>query len=137
MNPSRYLTREEANLIQAAAEAWLRLRDIEFNAGECAAALLANAVLRDTGCERRDVASLGRGLLLEVPGEPDAVPIRLVRPQDENLGQGDVSILSDLGLAFVGRLIGSEVRIPHGMARLIGFAETTVLAPAGVAGAAS
>lgn len=80
MVDSRFLTLEEARLLGDAAERWLRLRDVEFNAGEYAAALLAAAQVRAEHCEREDIATLGRTLLLAVPGEADAIPITLVRP---------------------------------------------------------
>lgn len=121
MNQARFLTPEEARLIQDAAERWLRLRDVEFNAGEDAAALLAAAQVRAEHCAREDIATLGRTLLLAVAGEPEAVAITLVRPQEEDLWSGRVSVLSDLGLACLGQVQGSEIRLPHGVARLVGF----------------
>jgi len=121
MNQPRFLTPEEAHLIQDAAERWLRLRDVEFNAGEDAAALLAAAQVRAEHCVREDIAALGRTLLLAVPGEPEAVALTLVRPQEEDLWSGRVSVLSDLGLACLGQVQGSDIRLPHGVARLVGF----------------
>lgn len=135
MKHARCLSHEEALVIEQAAESWLRLRDVEFNAAEYAAALLAGAVLREEGCEREDVASLGRTMLLKVPGEPEVIPIRLVRPEDEDLRRGHVSVLSELGLASIGKTVGSEVRIPHGRARLVGFADRASFAVPGCAGA--
>lgn len=123
MTAPRWLTAEEARLIQQAAENWLRLRDVEFNAGEYAAALLSVSVLREGDCGRKDIASLGRAILLQVPGEPEPIPIVLVRPAEEDLRSGHVSILSDLGLACIGQVQGSDIRIPHGVARLVGFAD--------------
>jgi hypothetical protein len=34
-----------------------------------------------------------------------------------------VSILSDLGLACIGQALGGEVRIAHGVAKLVGFVD--------------
>jgi regulator of nucleoside diphosphate kinase len=124
----RYLTFEEAALVQRAAEDWLRLRDVEFNAGEHAAALLVAAVIREEGCPRRDIASLDRTILLEVSGEPEPIPITLVRPREEDLWCGHVSLLSDLGLACIGQVLASEIRVPHGLARFVGFADREALA---------
>jgi hypothetical protein len=124
MSYPRFLTHEEAGLIQHAAEHWLRLREVEFNAGEYAAALLALSEFREKGCARQDVATLDRTLLLEVPGEQEPVPITLVRPADEDLWRGRVSILGDLGLACIGKVLGSEVRIPHGLAKIVGFVDS-------------
>ncbi len=75
MSARRFLIHEEAQLIAEAAKAWLRLRDIQINAGEHAAAVLYVPQLRDNGCGRVDVASLGSTLLLEVAGEPGPVAI--------------------------------------------------------------
>lgn len=119
----RFLTQEEAGLIQQAAERWLRLRDVEFNAGEYAAALLALSEVRNEACARQDVATLGRTILLDLPGEQEPIPITLVRPADEDLWQGRVSLLSDLGLACIGKVLGSEIRIPHALAKFVGFVE--------------
>ncbi|MBC5783699.1 hypothetical protein H8N03_12145 [Ramlibacter sp. USB13] len=118
---NRYLTHEEAGLVEEAAEQWLRMRDVEFNAGEEAAALIARCQLREPGCERRDVATLDRTILLEVPGHPAPVPLTLVRPQDEDLWQGRVSLLGELGLPIIGHVVGSHVRLPQGLARFVGF----------------
>lgn len=130
MNPRRLLTVEEAALIEEAAERWLRMRQFEFNAGESAAALLAQAQLRPEGCTRRDIASLGRALLLEIPGELEPRVLTLVRPQEEDLARGHVSILSDIGLACIGQVICSEIPTPRGSARFIGFADTRPFAQA-------
>lgn len=119
----RLLTREEAGLVEQAAEHWLRLRDVEINAGEYAAGLLRRSQFREQGCTRQDVATLGRTILLQVPGEQAPVPIQLVRPADEDLWSGRVSIVSDLGLACVGKVLGSEVRVPRGIGRFVGFAD--------------
>jgi transcription elongation GreA/GreB family factor len=120
---TRYLTTSEAQLIQRAAEDWLRVRDIEFNAGETAAAVLCHAVLRQEGCTRDDIASLGRTVLLATAHEREPVAIVLVRPEEEDRWSGRVSVLSDLGLACIGQVRGSEIRIPHTVARLVGFGE--------------
>jgi transcription elongation GreA/GreB family factor len=131
MSWPRFLTREEAGIIEEAAELWLRLRDIEYNAGEDAATLLARSELRDEDCARQDIATLDRTILLSVPGEGDPIPITLVRPPDEDLWRGRVSLLSDLGLACIGQVLGSEVRIPHGRAKFVGFARRRVPEGAG------
>jgi transcription elongation GreA/GreB family factor len=121
VNSRRFLTPEEAGLIEQAAEHWLRMRDVEFNAGEYAATVLARSVVRDEHCPRRDVATLDRAILLDVPGEQAPIPITIVRPAHEDLCEGRVSILSDLGLACIGKPLGGEVRIAHGVAKLVGF----------------
>lgn len=121
MKQARFLTPEEAGLVEQAAEQWLRMRDVEINAGEDAAALVAAAHLRAHDCTRDDIAALGRTILLAVPGEPEPVPITLVRPRDEDLWRGRVSVLSELGLACLGHVRGSTIRMPHGHARLVGI----------------
>ena len=45
------------------------------------------------------------------------------RPRDEDLWRGRVSVLGELGLACIGHLRGSRIRIPHGVATLVGFAD--------------
>lgn len=124
MKSPRLLTREEAALIEKAAEDWLRVRDVEFNPGEYAAMLLVNMDLRRADCTRRDIASLGRSILLEVPGELEPVSYSLVRPGEEDLRRGRASILSDIGLACIGQVVCNEIRLPRGKATFIGFADT-------------
>lgn len=118
---NRYLTYEEAGLVEQAAERWLRLRDVEFNAGEEAAALIARCQLREPGCARRDIATLDSRILLEVPGHAAPVPLTLVRPEDEDLLEGRVSLLGALGLPIIGQVVGSHVTLPQGLARFVGF----------------
>jgi transcription elongation GreA/GreB family factor len=124
MRTTRLLTLEEAAVIEEAAEKWLRMRDVEFNAGEWAADLLAEAELRSPDCRRRDIASLGRSILLEIAGELEPECITLVRPGEEDPRAGRVSILGDIGLACIGQVVCSEIRLPHGTATFIGFADT-------------
>ena len=124
MNDRRILTIEEADLLQEAAERWLRLRDVELNPGECAAAIVAGSELQRGDSPRRDVASLGRTIMLEVPGRIAPVLITLVRPGDHDHARGHMSILSDIGLACIGRHVASKFYTPLGNATLIGFADT-------------
>lgn len=102
---------------------WLRLLEVQFNAGAEAAALLARAELREPGCARRDIATLDRTILLQVPGHPAPVPLTLVRPADEDLSRGRVSVTGELGLACIGQVRGSHVMLPQGLARFVGFAD--------------
>jgi transcription elongation GreA/GreB family factor len=118
---NRYLTYEEAGLVEQAAEQWLRLRDVEFNAGEEAAALIARCQLREPGCTRRDIATLDSRILLKVQGHPSPVPLTLVRPEDEALLEGRVSLLGELGLPLIGQVVGSRITLPQGVARFVGF----------------
>jgi transcription elongation GreA/GreB family factor len=119
----RFLTQEETGLIEEDAVHWLRLGDVEVNAGEYALALLALSQLREPRCARQDIATLDRTILLQVPGEQEPVPLTLVRPRDEDLWRGRVSVLSDLGLACIGQVLGSEVRIQRSLAKLVGFVD--------------
>ena len=52
---------------------------------------------------------------------PAPVPLTLVHPQDEDLVEGRVSLLGALGLPIIGQVIGSQVILPQGVARFIGF----------------
>ncbi len=127
---SRFLTAEEASIVSHAAERWLRLRDVELNPGEQAAALLSVAVVRCDTCERTDIASIGRTMLLRVPGEASPVEITLVRPVEEDLGRAHVSILTELGLSCLGHVAGNLIRLPRGGAKFIGIKDAGVRPPA-------
>jgi hypothetical protein len=123
MKSHRWLTLEEAALIERAAEDWLRVREVEFNPGEYAARLLVDMELRSADCARRDIASLGRSILLEMPGEIAPLSYTLVRPEEEDLRGARVSILSEIGLACIGQVVCSEISLPFGIATFIGFAD--------------
>lgn len=127
---SRFLTAEEASIVSHAAERWLRLRDVELNPGEQAAALLSVAVVRCDTCERTDIASIGRTMLLRVPGEAGPVEITLVRPVEEDLGRARVSILTELGLSCLGHVAGNLIRLPRGGAKFIGIKDAGGRPPA-------
>ena len=82
MTQARFLTPEEANLIQHAAQSWLRLRDVEFKAAEDAVAVLAASHVREEDCMRDDIATLGRTVLLAGFASDDTTrdPLALATP---------------------------------------------------------
>lgn len=122
-NDLRLLTREEAALVDRAAEHWLRVRDVEFNAGEEAVRLLVAMALRRADCTRRDIATLGRRLVLRPARAPATLSYTLVRPEEEDLHRARVSLLSDLGLASIGHVVGGRVELPSGGATLVAIAD--------------
>ena len=102
---------EEASLLSHAAERWLRLRDVELNPGEQVLELLSRAVVRPQDCKREDIASINRSLTLQLPDHPDPQELTLVCPADADVALRRVSVLSWLGLTFVGRVVGSVAQI--------------------------
>ena len=112
MTGARLLTRREISVLGHAAEKWLRLRDVELNLGELALAVLRNAILRPTECQRRDIASINWTVEAELLGAPQALAITLVTPPKADIALGRVSILSALGLALIGHAMGTVAQVP-------------------------
>lgn len=104
---TRFLTNEEAALLSQAAEHWLRLGDVELNPGEHVLKLLRNAAVRPKACPREDIASLNWTLKLALPDDEEPQELTLVCPADADLSLARVSVLTLLGLSFVGRVVGS------------------------------
>lgn len=112
MTGARLLTRREVSVLGHAAERWLRLRDVELNLGELALAVLRNATLRPTECQRRDIASINWTVETELLGAPEALAITLATPSMADIALGRVSIFSASGLALIGRAIGTVAQVP-------------------------
>lgn len=111
MNGARFLTAEEATLLSHAAEHWLRLRDVELNPGEYVLELLSSATLRPSECRREGIASINWTMALDLPGCGTLREMTLVRPGDADISLGRVSVLTLIGLNFVGRVVGSVAQI--------------------------
>lgn len=111
MNNERFFTVEEASLLSHAAERWLRLRDVEINPGEHVLELLSRAAVRPQDCTREDIASINRTLTLQLPNYPDPQELTLVCPADADVALHRVSVLSWLGLSFVGRVVGAVAQL--------------------------
>jgi len=125
MSDARFLTKEEYRLLSHATEHWLRLGDVELNPGEQALRLLSHATLRRPDCLRDDVASLDCTLQIAPAGCSELREFTLVRPRDADVTRRRVSVLTPLGLGFIGQPIGAEASFPlaaggSGSARLVG-----------------
>lgn len=106
MNNARFLTPEEATLLSDAAEHWLRLGDVELNPGEYVLQLLLKATVRPLTCAREDIASLNWTVAVELPGCDALKELTLVCPEEADMSRGRVSVLTALGLSFIGRVVG-------------------------------
>ncbi|MCY1172686.1 MAG: hypothetical protein V4455_15810 [Pseudomonadota bacterium] len=112
MSAARFLTAEEATLLSYAAERWLRLRDVELNPGEYVHELLSSATLRSSKCTRQDIASINWTMEVQLSGCSAPKEMTLVSPGDADIALGRVSVLTLIGLNFVGRVVGSVAQIP-------------------------
>lgn len=112
MNDARYLTATESMLLSRTAERLLRLADVEFNLGEHVLALLKKATLRQTDCKRDDIASINSTVRIQMMGCSDQLEFTLVFPENADPASRRVSILTPLGLSFLGRTVGAVVRVP-------------------------
>ena len=108
----RLLTTAEANALSTAAEHWLRLRDVEINLGEVALEVLQAATMRMADCPRQDIASVNWTVDAKLPGASHPVSLTLVSPAVADLRNGEVSLLSALGLALIGHALGAVARLP-------------------------
>ena len=113
MSDARLLTMDEAQLLSRATEHWLRLGEVELNPGEQALALLSQATLRPRGCTREDVAGLNWTLQIEPADGREVREFTLVCPRDADVSQRRVSVLTPLGLSFIGQTVGAMARLPH------------------------
>lgn len=111
MNDVRFLTMEEATVLSHAAERWLRLGDVELNPGEHVLGLLTRAAVRPQDCTREDIAGINRTLMLQLPDFPEPQELTLVCPEEANTSLNRVSVLTLLGLSFVGRVVGSIAQL--------------------------
>ena len=112
MTSARYLTHGEATLLSRATEHWLRLGDVEWNLGEHALRLLSHSTLRSGRCTRTDIASLAWTVDVLLPGTRAPLPLTLVRPEEANVSSGRLSVLSAIGLALIGLVVGAVAQIP-------------------------
>lgn len=111
MNSARFFTAEEAALLSDAAEHWLRLGDVELNPGDYVLQLLAQATVRPSTCAREDIASLNWTVAVELPGCDAPKEMTLVCPEDADISRGRVSVLTAVGLSFIGRVVGCVAQI--------------------------
>jgi regulator of nucleoside diphosphate kinase len=112
VNDARYLTAKESMQLSRTAERLLRLADVEFNLGEHVLALLKQATFRQTDCKRDDIASIDSTVRIQMMGCSDQLEFTLVWPEDADPASRRVSILTPLGLSFLGRTVGAVVRVP-------------------------
>lgn len=73
--------------------------------------LLSGATVRPRKCARDDIASLNWTMAVELPGYSEPKELTLVSPGDADISCGRVSVLTLLGLSFIGRVVGSVTQI--------------------------
>jgi len=121
MNTERYLTREDAALLDKHAERLLRLRDVRFNHGEELVGILSGATVLPENVRREDCVSIHSEVTYSQLAKLDTHSIEIVYPQEANQVFGRVSVLSPIGLALIGRKVSSvvEVNLPSGRVQLL------------------
>jgi transcription elongation GreA/GreB family factor len=112
MTDWRFLTSDEAALLCQAAEGWLRRGAHELDLGERALRLLSRATVRPEGCNRRDIAGVNHTLEVELMDCRDLLEFTLVHPGHADALQRRVSILTPLGLSFIGQPVGAIAPFP-------------------------
>lgn len=112
MNDARYLTAKESLLLSRTAERLLRLADVEINLGEHVLTLLKQATLRQADCKRDDIAGIDSTVRIQMVGCSEELELTLVCPEDADAASRRVSILTPLGLCFLGRTVGAVVQVP-------------------------
>ncbi|WP_312553308.1 GreA/GreB family elongation factor [Massilia sp.] len=114
MSTPRYLQQQDAAVLSRLAAAWLRAGGERARAGTRLAEVLASAILLPESVRPPPYAALYSHVSCRhlCSGEREGVFIAC--PQDANLSLAQVSLLSPLALAVLGRASGSVVDLEDG-----------------------
>ncbi|TCS36529.1 regulator of nucleoside diphosphate kinase [Paucimonas lemoignei] len=121
MKFERYLTQYDAAILGRLAEQMLRVRELKFNAGEELVDLISSSILLPATVTKPDHVSLFSEVTCSKVGSGETFTVVIVSPEDANQTLAQISILSPIGLALIGRKINStvEVRLPFGQTETI------------------
>jgi len=111
MNIERFLSQNDASILSRLAENLLRLRDLNFNHAERVIELITTSILLPENSRRDDYAGLYSTVIYRAIGTSESKSIVIVCPHDANDTLANVSILSPLAMALIGRVVGSIVAV--------------------------
>lgn len=121
MKFERYLTQYDAAILGRLAEQMLRIRDLKFNAGEQLVELISSSILLPATMTKADCVSLFSEVTCSKLGSGETLTIVIVSPEDANQTLAQISVLTPIGLALIGRKLNStvEVQLPFGQTEII------------------
>lgn len=113
MRVERYLSQDDAAVLSRLAEHLLRTGDMHLHAGERLAELIARSILvPESDCPPKFVA-LDTTVTYREVGSTVLRSLDIVCPRGANPGLAQVSILTPLALALIGRPLGSIAELPY------------------------
>ena len=121
-----YLTHHDTAVLGRLAEHMLRMRELRFNAVEQVLELLSGATLLPAGVSKEDCVSLNATVTYGKPDGSETHTVLILSPEDtaraktQDAGPMPVSVLAPVGLALIGRKVGSmvDVCLPYGNERV-------------------
>lgn len=130
MQTERFLSQEDAVTLSRLAENLLRVRDVKFNFAEKLIELLSASILLPENAQRIDCVKLQSKVTYRVIGSDQCHSILIVCPNDANDLLAQVSILTPLALALIGRPVGSivEIPMPFGQVRFVEITDVQLTA---------
>lgn len=112
MKFERFLTQEDASTLGRLAEQLLRVREVKLNFAEKLIELIACSILLPVNAPRPDCVSLHSTVTYRHVGTDERHTVRITCPRSANDMLAEVSILTPLAMALVGRRVGSIVEVP-------------------------
>lgn len=125
MKYERYLTQHDAAILGRLAERLLRERNLKFNPGEQLVDVISNAILLPEHVRKNDCVTLYSRVDYCSLGSEEEHAITIVAPEDANQGLALVSVLAPIGMALIGRKVGSivELHLPFGQSDFVRILE--------------
>jgi regulator of nucleoside diphosphate kinase len=111
MRIGRYLTQYDASILCKLAESLLRLREVDFNAGEKLLEIISASIILPEHVRKKDCVSLFSKVTYSNINPDVSESIELVCPQDANQKLARVSVLSPIGLALIGQKVHTIVNV--------------------------
>lgn len=111
MTAPRYLQQHDAAVLSRLAAAWMGAGGERARAGARLAEVLATAILLPESDEPAQYAALYSHVSCRNRGSGEREGVFIACPQDANLALAQVSLLTPLALAVLGRACGSVVGI--------------------------
>lgn len=121
MKTERILSQEDAAILSRLAEHLLRLREVKENFAESLIDLIGTSILLPENVRRNDCVALYSTVTYRDVGSSLHESTTIVCPQNAHGVLAQVSILSPLAMALLGRIVGSivEVALPLKQARFV------------------
>ncbi len=103
MKNQRILKQNDAVILSRLAEQLLRLGEVEFNVGEELLDMISSAKILAAGTERKDCVALYSTVTYSPTNIEDRRSLTIVCPHEANPQLVQISVLSPIGLALIGK----------------------------------